>query len=406
MPSTVVRILRKVLIGLAALVVLALVALYGLSQRIIAREYDLPAETLVVPDDPASIAEGERLATLLGCSGGCHGESGLEGSHFVDEFLLAHITAPNLTRIVLEYTDAELERVIRHGVKNDGRSVFIMPSYMFAGLSDEDLGRVIAYLRSQPEVEGPGRRFSVGPVGRAGLVLGQFGPLAPEISPATHFTAAPPSDGTLARGRYLGHTVCTECHGQDLRGGEGFTPDLSVVAAYSLDEFRTLMRTGVPASGAELDLMRAVALGRFTRFTDAEVVDLYEYLRTLPMGADAPDGVFAERAAVYLQGSSEMIAEALRARSADEAAVVGDDLMFYRAVSRELLEQAGWPIVTMEGRPRLGFVVEGETVVPDLGAHSTLDLVILYEPGAEPRFVTPIEIVGEPESFGARGEEG
>jgi hypothetical protein len=144
-----------------------------------------------------------------------------------------------------------------------------------------------------------------------------------------------------------------------------------------------------------------VALGRLAHFTDDEVVDLYEYLRTLPMGDHAPDGVFAERTAVYLAGSHDEIAKALSDRADDEADVVGDDLMFYRATSRELLEQGGWPLVTMEGRPRLGFVVDGETVVPELDAFTTIDLVILYEPGAEPRIVAPVEIVAQPDAFQA-----
>lgn len=391
--------LKRIALGIGGLLVLALAVIYGLSQRIIAAQYDVPTETVTVPDDAASIAEGQRLATLRGCYMGCHGEDGLEGSVFVDEPLLARINAPNLTRVVREYSDAELERVIRHGVKSDGRSVFIMPSPMFAGLSDEDLGRLIAFLRSRPEVEGPGRRFSVGPVGRFGLAAGQFSALAPEIPTTPHLASTPASDGTTARGRYLAHTVCTECHGEGLQGDPAGTPSLAVVAAYSLDQFRTLMRTGVPMSGAELDLMRAVALARFTHFTDAEVADLYGYLRTLAMGDDAPEGVFAERTAVYLQGSAETVAAALDSLSDDEAAVVGDDLMFYRATSRELLEQAGWPVVTMEGRPRLGFVVGGETLVPDLSGHSTLDLVVLYEPGVALRVVAPVEIVAAPEGF-------
>ncbi len=396
------RVVRVILLGAGALVVLGLGALYALSQRIITAEYEVPPETLAVPDDSASIAEGARLARVFGCYAGCHGDAGMEGSVFVDEPLLARVTAPNLTRVVREYTDAELERVIRHGIKNDGRSVFIMPSFMFAGLSDEDLGRLIAFLRSQPEVEGPERRFSAGPLARLGLVTREFEPLAPGIPmTSVHPATTPASDGTVARGRYLAKAACTECHGEDLRGREGDTPSLAVVAAYSLDQFRTLMRTGVPMAGVELDLMREVALGRFAHFTDDEVAELYGYLRTLAMGDAAPEGVFAERTAVYLQGTAETVAAALDSLPDDDAAVVADDLMFYRATSRELLEQAGWPVVTMEGRPRLGFVVGGETLVPDLSAHTTLDLVILYEPGAALRVVPPVEIVADPEAFGS-----
>jgi len=48
---------------------------------------------------------------------------------------------------------------------------------------------------------------------------------------------------------------------------------------YSLEEFQTLMRTGVPKGGHELDLMAEVARGRFVHFTDEEVEALYRYLQ-------------------------------------------------------------------------------------------------------------------------------
>jgi mono/diheme cytochrome c family protein len=86
------------------------------------------------------------------------------------------------------------------------------------------------------------------------------------------------------RGRYLALSICSECHGPDLSGDE--TPDfvapaLGVVAAYSLEEFRHLMRTGEPIGGRELGLMRVRAQRGLSHLTDSEIEALYEYLSGL-----------------------------------------------------------------------------------------------------------------------------
>ena len=47
----------------------------------------------------------------------------------------------------------DYERAILHGVGNDGRNLVIMPSFNFAYLSDEDLGAIVAYLKSLPPID-------------------------------------------------------------------------------------------------------------------------------------------------------------------------------------------------------------------------------------------------------------
>ncbi len=88
----------------------------------------------------------------------------------VDDAMLARVVAPNLTAAVRSYNDAELVNIIRNGVRPDGRSMVIMPAEVFIGLSDSDLGRIIAFLRSLPaKAAGPGPSVSLGPAGRAGM---------------------------------------------------------------------------------------------------------------------------------------------------------------------------------------------------------------------------------------------
>ena len=142
------------------------------------------------------------------------------------------------------YSDAELARVLRHGVRRTGRSAFVMPSAMFREMTDADLGRTLAFLRSLPERDGPADRFDVGPMGRLGLVMGAFPPVAEGIDHAAPPPPAPPPGDTLALGRYLARTLCTECHGADLRGEpDGGSPSLVAAAAYTPAEFDRLLRT-------------------------------------------------------------------------------------------------------------------------------------------------------------------
>lgn len=279
------RLLRWVGIACGAVAGLALVAfavVYGLSERELRRTYPVPAESITVPTDPASVAEGRRLATILGCFRGCHGPQA-EGQVFFDKPLIARIVAPNLTASVRKYSDAELANAIRHGLRPDGRSMVVMPSQGFVALTDEDLGRVIAFLRSLPESEGPADGFTPGPVGRIGFVAGKFQTVAQVIARAAPLPAGP--GDRPARGRYLAQVVCVHCHGTDLRGDanpEFTSPDLGIVAAYSPEQFAALMRTGVAIGGRTLGVMSAYARDNLAQMTDAEIAALYDYLRALP----------------------------------------------------------------------------------------------------------------------------
>jgi hypothetical protein len=68
----------------------------------------------------------------------------------------------------------------------------------------------------------------------------------------------------------------------DLRGSEAATaPNLALVVAYTLEDFKRLMREGVPIGDRELGLMKDVAIGRFSHFTDEEIEALHSYLVTL-----------------------------------------------------------------------------------------------------------------------------
>jgi len=258
---------------------LAVAYVYVASERILRRTYTVALTPITLPDDSTALIEGERLAGVRGCFGGCHGVR-FEGKVFFDDPKVARLVAPNLTDAAARWSDAELARIIRHGVRPNGRSVFSMPAHTFSGLSDDDLGAILAFLRhARPE---PGLRAELRArwLGRLGLVLGKYRPEAELIAHDSVPPTATPREA-LAHGQYLARTICTECHGLDLHGVAGSTPDLMIVSAYSPETFTRLLRDGVPLDQRQLGLMGQVALKRFHHLTDREIADLYQYLAAL-----------------------------------------------------------------------------------------------------------------------------
>jgi mono/diheme cytochrome c family protein len=281
-------VIKWLAVGLGGIAVFALIGVgivWVVVGRDLSRRFEVCGSEITVPADAVSISEGARLARLRGCNGGCHGDTA-GGSVFFEMFDGTRLIAPDLGGLAAEYSAADLEGVIRHGVRPDGSGVVVaMPSEMFQHLNDADLGKIIAFVREQPpgEVELPSTRY--GPVAR--LMLLQLKQrydalLAAELIDHDAPRVAASGEDPLVRGRYLALSVCTECHGADLRGiADDGTPDLAIVTAYSSKDFHTLMRTGVPLGGRKLGMMADVALSRFAYFTNEEIEDVYRYLRTL-----------------------------------------------------------------------------------------------------------------------------
>ena len=272
------RLLARVFAGVVIIAVLAVVVLYGTSEYLLRRTYDVALEPIVVPADSESIEEGRRLATIRGCNDGCHGK-GVSGGEFWNQPWVARFVAPDLTRIAASHSDVELARVIRHGVRRNGRSTFGMPSPMFYHLTDTDLGRIIAFLRSLPVGNGPETEVHFGPLGRFELLRHPDYAYAEEIARDAPWLAAEDLVGERMKGHYLAMTSCPECHGMDFRGApDGSAPDLTVVGSYSAEHFARLMKEGIAVGERELPMMSEIARVRFSQFQDDEVRALYDFL--------------------------------------------------------------------------------------------------------------------------------
>ena len=291
------KILKWAGIVLGVIIALAIVALgvqYARGQSKLSQTYTIQVESVAVPNDAASLERGQHLVTMM-CSG-CHGDN-LAGTEFFEDPGLGSIHAKNLTRgkggIGATYKDADWIRTLRHGVRPDGTSVFVMPSKDFYYLSDADLGSLIAYLKMIPPVDqewGP-KQFT--PMGNILIGVGMFDDsiMAEQIKHTAPRPVAPAIGVTKEYGDYLVRVQgCRNCHGAQLSGGKVDDPSVNLLgpnltpggelAAWSEADFIKAIRTGVTPSGHQLD--KAMPWETFAKHSDDELKAMFRYLQLLP----------------------------------------------------------------------------------------------------------------------------
>ncbi len=267
-----------VLGGLVALVLLAGIALFILSQRALSEHFAPVSSRLAMPS-AAELANGPRQLHVLGCLS-CHGD-GLRGDLFMDQPNVARIYAPNLTLIAAKASDQQLEQAIRQGIGHDGRPLLVMPSEGYQFMSDGEVAAVISAIRVLPKGGKEQPKPAIGPMGRLGLALGKFH-TAPNL--VRTFRASPIADlgPKFAVGRHIVEVNCVECHGPQLHGQEVepgvVSPDLQIVGAYDLQQFRALLREGVAPGKKDIGLMGRVARSDFKHLTGEEISAIHAYL--------------------------------------------------------------------------------------------------------------------------------
>lgn len=259
------------------LVALGFGAVYLISESKITRHYDAPLLPLKATA-PTDLAEGERMARIVGCWDGCHGQTG-EGGMMETTGILKH-TAPTLSSVLPDYSDEELARLVRYGLKRNGQSAVGMSAYTLWALGDQDLHNIIAHLRRQPTVPPVERTMELTWRGRWALVTGAYKVSVEQVDRSRPRWGDLPQTTPLERGRYLANVTCTECHGLDFHGNalEG-GPSLLIVGSYSIEQFIHLMRTAEPIGGRKLK--PDMTWVKDAPFTDEEIRGIYEFLRTL-----------------------------------------------------------------------------------------------------------------------------
>jgi hypothetical protein len=292
---------KRILVGLLGVV--AVLALAGFTfvsvetsafDKSMDRVYDIPAPTVAISKDPAVIERGRHLThSIMPCAiAECHGGD-LSGGKPIAMGPLGTLTGPNITAAALgsAYSDGELVRLLRHGIKKDGRSLKFMPAQDSNWLPDADLVAIVSYLRTQPPVDKPNGPLQIGTLGK---VLDQRGQILLDVArhiDHDHVEMAPPPTPTADYGRFVAH-LCMGCHGEHLSGGRipgapsslpiplNLTPHGTGLAGWTYDDFEKLIDTGTRKNGKALDpFMPREAL---KSYDDTERHALWAYLQTLP----------------------------------------------------------------------------------------------------------------------------
>lgn len=286
------------LAGLVGAIVLTSLVGYMLSNRRLNKHYDIAVEPITIPSDAASMEEGRRLTVIRGCGASdCHA-SDFSGGVLLDDPMIGHVFPPNLTSgegsATAGYSIEDWVRSVRHGVDPEGKALLIMPSSSYAALSDEDLGRIIAYIQSRPPVDHIQPKSSLGPIGRL-LHLTDQAPLPILSAEVIDHSAEAPEQVTpevsADFGKYM-ISVCTDCHRKNLAGGPipgslpGEPPAANLtpggnLSHWTYEGFATALRTGVTPDAKVLDpavMPWPIAL----EMTDVELEALWLYLKSLP----------------------------------------------------------------------------------------------------------------------------
>jgi len=200
------------------------------------------------------------------------------------------ITAPNLTPDretgASTWTDDQIVRAIREGIKHDDTTLFpLMPYVLYKNLSDEDLASVVVYIRSLPAVR------NLVSVSRINFPVNYLVRGVPE--PITQPVMGPDPSDTIARGKYLVALGCG-CHnaveklpfggGEALRGPWGdvtspnLTPDASGISYYTEATFISALRTGYV--GAR-ELNSIMPYGEYKNLSEDDLKAMFAYLKTL-----------------------------------------------------------------------------------------------------------------------------
>ena len=238
------------------------------------RQWPVVPQTIKVPARGDAV-EGARLATVLGCRD-CHGPDMSGRAECYEEAGRFRLVCPNVTAMRKHYDDRALVTLLRFGLLRNGALVDFMPWDMYAQLTDDDMGHLLAFLRAIPSVQKELPPSSYSWTTKWDMLRGEY-PLRNNLDDYDTKTLSGPAE----QGRYLAGVLCAECHAPSLRGYPGDdAPNLIVAKAYSSAEFARLMRDGITIAGTESrsGLMTRTARKRFAQLRPNEVAAMKLYL--------------------------------------------------------------------------------------------------------------------------------
>ena len=195
---------------------------------------------------------------------------------------------------VAEWSDAELARAIREGIRPDGSVIGPpMPIGLYRGLSDDDLMSIVMFLRSVPASanETPFSTYNI--------------PLPPAYGPPIDSVPAIPAGVTVEYGAYLAGPVahCIECHstpgpkgpmldthlgagGFEFHGPWGTSVSANItthedgLAGYSDDELKTMITEGKRPDGSPM--LPPMGYAYYANMAPEDLDAIILYLRQIP----------------------------------------------------------------------------------------------------------------------------
>ena len=214
--------IRKVLIGIAVGLAIIFVGFFAFINMRWDRTFEAPLPAISARTDSAVIARGRYLVYGPAHCAACHvapaDQAGLAAGQqpplsggFVFDIPPGKFHTPNLTPDsatgIGRRSDGELARILRHGVRADGRSA--VPFMEAQDASDEDLTALISFLRSQPAVQNEVPAHELTLLGKMVMSF-MIKPVGPKATPP----ARTPAEVGVERGRYManGLASCVGCH--------------------------------------------------------------------------------------------------------------------------------------------------------------------------------------------------
>jgi mono/diheme cytochrome c family protein len=289
--------IRRTLIAVVSLLVLAVLAVAALvwmGDRKRERTVELPAlRSPAFVDDAAARERGAYLYGSRGC-GECHGADGA-GRLFVDDGKGMKVKGPAIhsgpSSVTVGYTPQDWDRIVRHGVKRNGRPAIVMPSEDYNRLTDADFAAVVAYVRALPPAGGGAAVVELPLPVRALYGAGYVQDAAAKIDHSLPVQQVVPEGVSLEHGRYVANT-CLGCHGPQLAGGPvpGGPPDWppaarlnkgpdSAMARYpNADAMIAMFRSGKRADGS---VVKVMPFESFSKMSDTDLRALHLYLKSL-----------------------------------------------------------------------------------------------------------------------------
>lgn len=284
-----------VLGSLVGLILVLVLAFFLMGNSRLNKTYNFSPDNIAIPTDAESLARGEHLTKML-CTG-CHSADLGGVANWFPSGPLGSADSANLTSgkggISEEFkTDEDYVRAIRHGVDPEGKPIFMPATVAFASMSDEDLGAIIAYLKTVPPVDRQTNGLNLSALGKIMIGAGMFGNLPVEDVSHAARVSAPAAGVTVEYGKYfVAIGDCQSCHGKNFAGAPFPDPAVTIVSPnitpggnignWSEQDFMTTMRTGVTPEKHPL-IAAYMPWKEIGLATDDELKAIFMYLQSLP----------------------------------------------------------------------------------------------------------------------------